>query len=120
MGLPTLAEAAQALERFAAQWDAKDPASSPSWVVDWERLTVLCDDPPAIRRVIYTTNAIESLNDSLRKVRKGRGAFSNDASILKRLSRGLQHVAKRWTQPMRDWKAALHQCVILFGDRVPV
>jgi putative transposase len=119
-GAATLSEAEQALERFAAQWDAKYPAISPSWLVDWERLTVLFDYPPAIRRVIYTTNAIESLNYSLRKVLKGRGAFPNAESILKLLYMGLQHVAKKWTQPIRDWKAALNQFVILFGDRVPV
>ena len=81
---------------------------------------MLFDYPPAIRRAIYTTNAIESLNYSLRKVLKGRGAFPNDGSILKLLSMGLQHVAKKWTQPVRDWKAALNQFVMLFGERVPV
>ena len=119
-GAATLTEAEQALERFADRWDAKYPAISPSWLVDWDRLTVLFDYPPAIRRVIYTTNAIESLNYSLRKVLKGRGAFPNDDSIVKLLYMGLQHVAKKWTQPIRDWKAALNQFVILFGERVPM
>jgi putative transposase len=119
-GAATLTEAEQALERFADRWDAKYPAISPSWLADWDRLTVLFDYPPAIRRVIYTTNAIESLNYSLRKVLKGRGAFPNDESIVKLLYMGLQHVAKKWTQPIRDWKAALNQFVILFGERVPV
>ena len=118
-GAATLAEAEQALERFADRWDAKSPAISPSWLADWDRLTVLFDSPPAIRRVVYTTNAIESLNYSLRKVRKGRGAFPNDEAIVKLLYMGLQHVAKKWTQPIRDWKAALNQFVILFGERVP-
>ena len=63
----TLAEAEQALERFAERWDTKYPTISPSWLADWDRLTVFFDYPPAIRRVIYTTNAIESLNYSLRK-----------------------------------------------------
>jgi len=119
-GAATLTEAEQALERFADRWDAKYPAISPSWLVDWDRLTVLFDYPPAIRRVIYTTNAIESLNYSLRKVLKGRGAFPNDDSIVKLLYMGLQHVAKKWTQPIRDWKAALNQFVMLFGERIPV
>jgi putative transposase len=73
----------------------------------------------AIRRVIYTTNAIESLNYSLRKVLKGHGAFPNDEAIVQLLYMGLQHVAKKWTQPIRDWKAALNQFVILYGERVP-
>jgi transposase-like protein len=119
-GAATLADAEQALERFAERWDAQYPAISPSWLADWDRLTVLFDYPPAIRRVIYTTNAIESLNYSLRKVLKGRGAFPNDESIVKLLYMGLQHVAKKWTQPIPEWKAALNQFVILFGERVPV
>jgi len=116
----TLAEAEHALERFAERWDAKYPTISPSWLVDWDRLTVFFDYPPAIRRVIYTTNAIESLNYTLRKRLKTRGVFPNDESIVKVLYLALQNVAKKWTRPVRDWKAALNQFVILFGERVPV
>lgn len=119
-GAATLTEAEQALERFAERWDPKYPTISPSWLADWERLTVLFDYPPAIRRVIYTTNAIESLNYTLRKRLKTRGTFPNDESIVKVLYLALQHVAKKWTRPIRDWKAALNQLVILFGERVPV
>ena len=119
-GATTLAAAEQALERFADRWDTKYPAISPSWLADWDRLTVFFDYPPAIRRAVYTTNAIESLNYSLRKVLKGRSAFPNDESIMKVLYMGLQHVAKKWTQPIPEWKAALNQFVILFGERVQV
>ena len=119
-GAPTLAAAEQALERFADRWDTKYPAMSPSWLADWDRLTVFFDSPPAIRRAVSTTKAIESFNYALRKVRKGRRAFPNDESIIKVLSRGLQHVAKKWTQPIPEWKAALNQFVILFGERVQV
>ena len=119
-GAATLPEAEQALERFAERWDAKYPAISPSWLADWDRLTVFFDYPPAIRRVVYTTNAIESLNYSLRKALKGRSAFPNDESIIKVLYMGLQHVAKKWTQPIPEWKAALNQFVMLFGERVQV
>jgi transposase-like protein len=108
------------LERFADRWDTKYPASSPSWLTDWDRLTVFCDYPPAIRRAVSTTNALESLNYSLRKVLKGRSAFPHDEAIMKVLYRGLQHVAKRWTQPIPEWKAALNQFVLLFGERVQV
>jgi transposase-like protein len=90
-GAATLPEAEQALEGFAERWDAKYPAISPSWLADWDRLTVFFDYPPAIRRAVYTTNAIESLNYSLRKVLKGRSAFPNDESIIKVLYMGLQH-----------------------------
>jgi transposase-like protein len=117
-GAATLPEAEQALERFAERWDTKYPAISPSWLADWDRLTVLFDYPPEIRRVIYTTNAIESLNFSLRKRLKTRGAFPSDEAIVKVVYLALQHMAKRWTRPIRDWKAALNQFVILCGERV--
>jgi transposase-like protein len=119
-GAATLPEAEQALERFAERWDTEYPPISPSWLADWDRLTVFFDYPPAIRRVIYTTNAIESLNYTLRKRLKTRGVFPNDESIVKVLYLALQNVAKKWTRPIRDWKAALNQFVILFGERVPV
>ncbi|WP_298219178.1 transposase, partial [Halothiobacillus sp.] len=77
------------------------------------------DYPPEVRKVVYTTNAIESLNYSMRKVLKNRGAFPNDESIMKLLFMGLKNVARKWTRPIRDWKAALNQFVILYGDRVP-
>jgi putative transposase len=119
-GATTLAEAEQALERLADRWDPKDPAISPSGLADWDRLTIFFDYPPAIRRAISTTNAIESLHYALRKVLQGRSAFPNDASIIKLLYMGLQHVAKKWTQPIPEWKAALNQFVMLFGERVQV
>jgi transposase-like protein len=119
-GAATLVEAEHALERFAERWDAKYPTISPSWLADWDRLTVFFDYPLAIRRVVYTTNAIESLNYTLRKRLKTRGVFPNDEAIMKVLYLALQNVAKKWTRPIRDWKAALNQFVILFGERVPV
>jgi transposase-like protein len=119
-GAATLAEAEEALERFSENWDAKYPAISPSWRADWERLTVFFDYSPEIRKVIYTTNAIESLNYSLRRMLKTRGSFPNDDSILKILYLAINRVSKKWTMPIRNWKAALNQFVILFGDRVPV
>jgi putative transposase len=75
---------------------------------------------PEIRKVIYTTNAVESLNYSLRKLLKTRRAFPNDDSIVKILFLEINRVAKKWTMPIRDWRSALNQFVILFGDRVPV
>ena len=116
----TLTEAEQALKRFSERWDAKYPAIGPSWRADWQRLTVFFNYSPEIRKVIYTTNAVESLNYSLRKLLKMRGAFPNDDSIVKILFLAINRVAKKWTMPIRDWKSALNQFVILFGDRVPV
>lgn len=114
----TIGEAESALERFSDRWDEKYPAISPSWRADWARLTVFFDYPPEIRKVIYTTNAIESLNYSLRKVLKNRGAFPNDESITKLLYLAIRNIAKRWTMPIHNWKAALNQFVILYGERV--
>jgi len=116
----TLPEAEHALERFAERWDTKYSTISSSWLADWDRLTVVFDSLPEIRRVIYTTNAIESLNYSLRKRLKTRGVFPNDESIVKVLYLALQNVAKKWPRPIRDWKAALNQFVLLFGERVPM
>ncbi len=117
---PTEAAAKAALTAFSNQWGTQYSAIVPSWENNWDRLTAFFDYPPEVRKVIYTTNAIESLNYSLRKVIKGRGAFPHDEAIRKLLYLGLRNVAKKWTMPVRDWKAALNQFIILLGDRVPV
>lgn len=117
---PTEEAARAALAAFDNQWGAQYSAIVPGWERNWERLTPFFDYPPEIRKVVYTTNAIESLNYSLRKVIKGRGAFPHDEAIRKLLYLGLRNVAKKWTMPIRDWKAALNQFIILYGDRVPV
>jgi len=117
---PTEAAASAALVAFTEQWGEQYSAIAPAWQKNWARLTPFFDYPPAIRKVVYTTNAVESLNYSLRKVIKGRGAFPHDDAIRKLLYLGLRNVAKKWTMPIRDWKAALNQFIILYGDRVPV
>lgn len=118
-GAATLKEAENAFTRFCDKWDEKYPAISPSWKADWDRLTVFFDYPPAIRRVIYTTNAIESLNYSLRRLLKNRGAFPTDESIMKVFYLALKNISKKWTMPIQNWKQALNQFVIILGsDRV--
>lgn len=117
---PTEESARAALAAFGEQWGTQYPAIAPAWERNWERLIPFFDYPPAIRKVVYTTNAIESLNYSLRKVLKGRSAFPHDDAIRKLLYLGLRNVSKKWTMPIRDWKAALNQFIILYGDRVPV
>ncbi len=117
---PTELAARAALTAFANQWGQQYSAIVPSWENHWDRLTAFFDYPPEVRKVIYTTNAIESLNYSLRKVIKGRGAFPHDEAVRKLLYLGLRNVARKWTMPVRDWKAALNQFIILYGDRVPV
>ncbi len=117
---PSEEAALAALEAFERQWSEKYPAIAPLWRKDWERLAPFFDYAPAIRKVVYTTNAIESLNYSLRKIVKGRGAFPSDDAVRKLLYLGLREASKKWKRPIRDWKAALNQFVILYGDRVPI
>ena len=117
---PSEEAALAALNAFEEKWSEKYPAIAPLWRKDWERLTPFFDYAPAIRKVVYTTNAIESLNYSLRKIVKGRGAFPSDDAVRKLLYLGLREASKKWKRPIRDWKAALNQFVILYGDRVPI
>ena len=114
-----LEEAKLALAEFAKKWDQHYPTVSRMWVRHWENLTPFFEYCPAIRKVIYTTNAIESLNRSLRKVLKTKGCFPNDESIFKLMYLALDKVSKKWTMPIRDWKAALNQFAIKFQERFP-
>ncbi len=117
---PTTAQASANLEEFSRKWDSEYPSISVSWRTNWERITPLFGYPPEIRKVIYTTNAIESLNMSLRKVTKNRGSFPNDESAFKLLYLALRNIAKKWTMPLWDWKSALNQFAILFEGRMPL
>jgi transposase-like protein len=106
-----------ALEAFGKKWDSKYPTISQMWRKNWQRVIPFFDYPDDIRKVIYTTNAIESLNRSLRKVIKTKGAFPNDAAILKIFYLALLNIAKKWTMPIHTWKAALSQFAIKFAGR---
>ena len=116
---PTLDQAEMSLEEFEAKWDDKFPTIGKSWRRNWERLTPLFSYPPEIRKAIYTTNAIESVNMSLRKVTKNRGSFPNDDAMLKLLYLALKNISKKWTMPIHNWKSALNQFMIMFEDRMP-
>lgn len=116
---PTAEQAEMNLAAFEAKWDRSHPSIGQSWRRNWERIIPFFAYPPEIRKVIYTTNAIESLNMSLRKVTKNRGSFPNDAAMFKLLYLALNNIAKKWTMPIRDWKAALNRFSILFEDRMP-
>jgi transposase-like protein len=106
----------QALTEFGEQWDAKYPAIRKSWEQRWGDLSELFNYPDDIRKAIYTTNAIESLNFSLRKITKNRLAFPNDNAIYKILFLAIGNAAKKWTMPIRNWSMAMHQFAIIFGD----
>jgi putative transposase len=106
------------LKSFRTKWNEKYPTIADSWERNWEGLIPFLSYPDYIRKAIYTTNAIESLNRSLRKVSKTRGSFPNDESALKLLYLALSNISKKWTMPIRLWKQALNQFVILFPGRM--
>lgn len=109
-----------ALDEFAAKWDVRYPMISKSWRSNWENLNEFFAYPTDIRKAIYTTNAIESLNSSMRKVTQKRSAFPTDDAIFKVMYLALTKAEKKWTMPIRDWGAALNQFAVYFGDRVPL
>jgi len=117
---PTEKAGLEALDVFAEKWDKKYPMISKSWKSNWENLNEFYAYPADIRKAIYTTNAIESLNSSLRKVTQKRSAFPTDEAIYKVLYLALNNVSKKWTMPIRNWGAALNQFAIHFGERVPM
>jgi putative transposase len=110
-------QAQVSLDAFGKKWDSKYPTISQMWRNNWERVIPFFDYPEDIRKVIYTTNAIESLNRSLRKVIKTKGAFPNDVAILKIFYLALANIAKKWTMPIHTWKSALSQFAIKFAGR---
>ena len=113
-------EAEMALDDFAQKWDDKYPMISKSWRTNWQNIIPFFDYPQDIRKAIYTTNAIESLNRSLRKVIKTKGAFPTEASIYKIFYLALENISQKWTMPIRSWNSAMNQFAIKFGDRVPL
>lgn len=115
----TLQQAEANLEVFEAKGNATHPTIGKSWRRNWERIIPLFSYPPEIRKAIYTTNAIESLNMPLRKVTKNRSPFPNDETMLKLLYLALKNIEKKWTMPIRDWKSALNQFTTIFEERMP-
>ena len=115
----TVAEAEQALESFAQAWDGKYPTISKQWRAKWSDIITLFDYPPAIRRVIYTTNAIESVNSVIRKFTRNRKIYPNEDSALKIVYMAIREASRKWTMPVKHWKEALNHFAILFENRVP-
>jgi putative transposase len=106
------------LEAFAAKWDGRFPKISQAWREKWVHLSPFFGYPPEIRRVIYTTNAVESINASLRKVTRKRGAFPNAESVRKVLYLAIRSVSRRWTKPIKNWYSALNHLTIVFEGRI--
>ena len=116
----TAQEAELMLCEFEQRWDAQYPPISQSWRRNWSRLTPFFDYPAEIRKVIYTTNAIESINMGLRKLSKNRGSFPSDEALIKLFYLALRNISQKWSMPIRDWKAALTRFTIEFGDRISI
>jgi len=115
---PTAEAAEVALDAFARKWDARFPSISKSWRSNWVHVTTFFAYPPEIRKVIYTTNAIESINASIRKVTAHRGAFPTPESVRKVLYLAITKASERWSRPVKDWSAALNHFAIMFEGRV--
>ena len=116
----TVAEAERAREALADRWDSRYPSLSQLWLRHWEHIITVFDYPEDIRRVIYTTNAIESLNRVIRKAINNRRLFPRDRSALKVVYLAIEQAAQKWTMPVKDWKRALNRFALRFEGRLPL
>lgn len=116
----TLEAAEQALDAFEEKWGEQYPMVVRSWRANWANLTPFFDYPPELRKVIYTTNAIESINSQLRKVVKKKGAFPTPESVRKVMWLAMMRASNRWSRPVKDWAKALNHLAVVFEGRVPV
>jgi putative transposase len=112
-------EASMRLDEFGEKWDDRYPTISKSWRANWPRLIPFFAYPAEIRRIIYTTNAIESLNSTLKKTIKNRASFPNDEAAVKLLYLSLKNIMKKRTMLVRNWGTALNQFAVLYDDRMP-
>ena len=113
-------QASKELENFKQKWNDKYPAIYLSWYNNWKNLITIFEYPADIRKVIYTTNAIESLNSVIRKAIKNRRVFPHDESALKTIFLAVEHASKKWTMPIHNWKPALNRFVIEFEGRIKI
>jgi putative transposase len=115
----TVIEAEQALDEFAHAWDAKYPTIAKAWRARWTDIITMFDFPPPIRKAIYTTNAIESVNSVIRKFTRNRKTYPNEESALKIVFMAIREASRKWTMPIYHWKQALNHFAILYEGRMP-
>ena len=115
----TVVEAEQALEEFAQAWDDKYPTIAKQWRAKWADIITLFDFPAPIRKAIYTTNAIESVNSAIRKFTRNRKIYPHEKSALKLINMAISEASKRWTRPIHHWKQALNHFAIMYEGRMP-
>ena len=114
----TEAEAQANLAAFSEKWDDKYPQITKSWTDNWHNPIAIFDYPPEVRKAIYTTNAIESLNSVVRKATRNRKVFPNDDSARKVVYLAIEQASRKWTMPIHNWKPALNRFSVEFGERV--
>ena len=112
------AAALDALDTFSERWDKKYPKIAPSWRENWSNLSTYFKYPQEVRRLIYTTNAIEGFNRQLRKVTKAKSVFPTDDSLLKMLYLAMMDITKKWTGRRQDWSVIHTQLAVFFADRM--
>ena len=115
----TVVEAEAALEAFAQAWGDKYPTIVKQWRLKWPDIVAMFGFPPEIRKAIYTTNAIESVNSVIRKFTRNRKQYPNEESALKLIYLAIHEASKRWTMPIRKWREALNHFAIIFENRLP-
>lgn len=113
-------QAKEKLDELSEKWDEQYPMVSKSWRANWSFIVPFLAYPPDIRKAIYTTNAIESLNMSLRKVTKNRASFPNEDAAVKLLYLALRNISRKWTMPIHNWTKAMNQFAISFEGRIPL
>lgn len=109
-----------ALDDFEAKWGGKYPLAVKSWRVNWNELSTMFKYPPEIRKLIYTTNAIENFNRQLRKITKTKSAFVSDDALMKILYLTTMGIVDKWTMPIKEWGSILDNLMIFFGERVKI
>ena len=115
----TVEQAESALEEFTQAWDEKYPTISKMWRAKWTDIITFFDFPPEIRKAIYTTNAIESVNSVIRKFTRNRKIYPSQESALKLIYMAILEASKKWTRPIHHWKQALNHFAILYENRLP-
>ena len=115
----TAQESENALEKFAEKWDSKYPTIAKQWRLRWAEIVAMFDFPAEIRKAIYTTNAIESVNSVIRKFTRNRKIYPNQESALKNVYMAIHEASKKWTRAIHHWKEALNYFAIMFEGRVP-
>lgn len=106
------------LLKLSEKWGAKYPVVIESWERNWEELSAYFEYTEPIRKIIYTTNAVEGFHRQVRKVTKTKGAFTNDMALLKLVYLATKNIEKKWTTPLHNWSLTIQQLYIKFGERI--